>query len=132
MRDLHTTETTGHERFPSGHGIGNPGSLCVTRDITQLNYREHMRRSLGLKICWKMEIKIDETYHVEIFCCPQYVHVVFGKNSLHRLSFIVKRQGRRLKANSASDRPPKNTIFFRENRIQSLNKHARLVEHEFL
>ena len=20
MRDLHTTETTGHERFPSGHG----------------------------------------------------------------------------------------------------------------
>ena len=22
--------------------------------------------------------------------------------------------------------------FFRENRIQSLNKHARLVEHEFL
>ena len=25
--------------------IGNPGSLCVTRDITQVNYREHMRRS---------------------------------------------------------------------------------------
>ena len=50
--------------------IGNPGSLCVTRDITQVNYREHMRRSLGLKLCWKMEIKIDETYHVEIFCCP--------------------------------------------------------------
>ena len=24
--------------------IGNPGSLCVTRDITQVNYREHMRR----------------------------------------------------------------------------------------
>ena len=50
--------------------IGNPGSLCVTRDITQVNYREHMRRSLGLKICWKMEIKIDETYHVASFCCP--------------------------------------------------------------
>ena len=26
--------------------IGNPGSLCVTRDITQVNYRE---RSLGLE-----------------------------------------------------------------------------------
>ena len=50
--------------------IGNPGSLCVTRDITQVNYREHMRRSFGLKIFWKMEIKIDETYHVESFCCP--------------------------------------------------------------
>ena len=23
-----------------------------------------MRQSLGLKICWEMEIKIDETYHV--------------------------------------------------------------------
>ena len=31
--------------------IDNPGSLCVTRDITRVNYREHMRRSLGLKIC---------------------------------------------------------------------------------
>ena len=50
--------------------IGNPGSLSVTRDITQVNYREHMRRSLGLKICWKMEIKIGETYHVASFCCP--------------------------------------------------------------
>ena len=52
--------------------IGNPGSLCVTRDITQVNYREHtcMRQSLGLKICWKMEVKIDETYHVASFCCP--------------------------------------------------------------
>ena len=39
---------------------------CVTRDITQVNYREHMRRSSGLKIYWKMEIKIDETYHVAI------------------------------------------------------------------
>ena len=51
-------------------GIGNPGSLCVTCDITQVNYREHMRRSLGLNIHWKMEIKIDETYHVASFCCP--------------------------------------------------------------
>ena len=50
--------------------IGNPGSLCVTRDITQVNYREHMRRSLRLKICWKMEIKIVETYYVASFCCP--------------------------------------------------------------
>ena len=33
----------------------------MIRDITQVNYREPMRRSLGLKICWKMEIKIDET-----------------------------------------------------------------------
>ena len=31
-----------------------------------------------------------------------------------------------------SDRPKTSTIFFRENRIQSLNKHASLVEHEFL
>ena len=53
----------------TGLYIGNPGSLCVTRDITQLNYREHMRRSLGLKICWKMEIKIVGTYHVASFCC---------------------------------------------------------------
>ena len=29
--------------------MGNPGSLCVTRDITQGNYREHMRWNLGLK-----------------------------------------------------------------------------------
>ena len=50
--------------------IGNPGSLCVTRDITQVNYREHMRRSLRLKICWKMELKIVETYYVASFCCP--------------------------------------------------------------
>ena len=69
--------------------IGNPGSLCVTRDITQVNYREHMRRSLGLKICWKMEIKIVETYHVASFCCPLYVQVVFGKSSLHHLSFTL-------------------------------------------
>ena len=41
---------------------GNPGSLCVP-------YREHMRRSLGLEICKKMEIKIDETYHVVSCCC---------------------------------------------------------------
>ena len=32
-------------------------------------YREHMRRSLGLEICKKMEIKIDETYHVVSCCC---------------------------------------------------------------
>ena len=38
-----------NEIFLSGMPIGNPGSLCVTRDITQVNYREHMRRSLGLK-----------------------------------------------------------------------------------
>jgi len=33
-------------------------------------YRQHMRRSFGLEICWKMEIKIDETYHVVRCCCP--------------------------------------------------------------
>ena len=33
-------------------------------------YREHMRRSFGLEICWKMGIKIDETYHVVRCCCP--------------------------------------------------------------
>ena len=32
-------------------------------------YTEHMRRSLGLKICSKMEIKIDKTYHVVSCCC---------------------------------------------------------------
>ena len=56
--------------LPTCSSIGNPGSLCVTRDITQVNYREHMKRSLGLKICWKMEIKIVETYHGASFCCP--------------------------------------------------------------
>ena len=50
--------------------IGNPGSLCVTRDITRVNYREYMRRSLGLKVCEKIEIKIDETYHVARSCGP--------------------------------------------------------------
>ena len=95
--------------------IGNPGSLCVRCDITQVNYREHMRRSLGQKICWKMEIKIDETYHVASFCCPLYVHVVLGKSSLHHLSFIVKWQGRRLKANSGSDRPIKARFFSRKS-----------------
>ena len=63
------TTHTFFESLPS-LPIGNPGSLCVTRDITQVNYREHMRRSLGLKICWKMEIKIVETYHVASFFCP--------------------------------------------------------------
>ena len=95
--------------------IGNPSSLCVTRDITQVNSREHMRQSLGLKICWKMEIKTDETYHVASFCCPLYVHIVFGKSSLHHLSFIVKWQGRRLAANSGSYRPKKTRFFSRKS-----------------
>ena len=38
-----------------------------------------MRRSLGLEICYKMEVKIDETYHVAICCCPLYAHKVAGK-----------------------------------------------------
>ena len=41
----------GHLNRALSESIGNPGSLCVTRDITRVNYREHMRRSLGLKIC---------------------------------------------------------------------------------
>ena len=47
-----------HGFLLSPRSIGNPGSLCVTRDIGK--YREFQ----GLKICWKMEIKIYETYHV--------------------------------------------------------------------
>ena len=50
--------------------------LTVTPQVTQAHsvchkgkYREHMRRSLGLEICKKMEIKIDETYHVVSCCC---------------------------------------------------------------
>ena len=42
-----------------------------------------MRLSLGLKICKKMAIKIDEIYHVASCCCPSYVHQVFGKNTCH-------------------------------------------------
>ena len=51
----------------------------------------------------------------------------FGENSLLHLSLIVKWQGRRLPPKSGSDRPN-----FRDNRIQLLNEHGRLVEHEFL
>ena len=36
-------------------------------------YREHMGGSLGLEICLKMEIKIDEIYHV-----ASYVVVVLN------------------------------------------------------
>ena len=46
----------------------------VSAQVTQAHcvchigkYREHMRRSLDLEICKKMEIKIDETYHVFTF-----------------------------------------------------------------
>ena len=38
-------------KLTAGLTKGSPGSLCVTRGITRVNYREHMRRSLGLKIC---------------------------------------------------------------------------------
>ena len=38
-----------------------------------------MGRSLGLEICWKMEIKVDETYHVASCCCPQYAHKISRK-----------------------------------------------------
>ena len=59
-----------------------------------------------------------------------YVHEVLGKNSLHHFSFLVKWQGNRSTPKTGSDRPKKHD-FFHENRVQSLNKHARLVEHEF-
>ena len=42
-----------------------------------------MGRSLGLEICWQMEIKIDETYHVSFICTRS-----FGENSLLHLSYI--------------------------------------------
>ena len=42
--------------------------LCYVRVLYNLSkYREHMGRSLGLEICWKMDIKIDETYHASSF-----------------------------------------------------------------
>ena len=37
-----------------------------------------MGQSLGLKICYKMETKIDETFHAASSCCP-YAHKVSGK-----------------------------------------------------
>ena len=54
------------------HTTGDPGSLFVTN---RSKNREHMRQSLGLEICYKMEVKIDETYQ----SC--------GKNSLLHLSY---------------------------------------------
>ena len=62
--------------------IGNPGSLCVTHDIPQVNYRKNMRQSLGLKICWKMAINIDETCHVASFFLSSG-HLVMSKISAH-------------------------------------------------
>ena len=61
-----------------------------------------MRRSLGLKICWKMEIKIDETYHSKVASLPlyyegkkmkttfpkNYVYVLRTTKTLHMVSFI--------------------------------------------
>ena len=55
-----------------------------------------MRRSLRLKICWKMEIKIDETYHVASFYCPYddyfsqklRVRIKDNKKTRHMVSFI--------------------------------------------
>ena len=40
-------------------------TVCVMYGFHDMSkYRECMGRSLGLEICKKMEIKIDETYHV--------------------------------------------------------------------
>ena len=47
----------------SSVNTGNPGSLCVSCTAGFHNmgkYREHMMQSLGLEICWKMEIEIYE------------------------------------------------------------------------
>ena len=52
----------------------------------------------------------------------------WGENSLHQLSFIVKWQGRRLKPKSGPDRLKTSTIFFRENRIQSLKKTRQALD----
>ena len=38
-----------------------------------------MGQSLGLEICEKMEIKIDETYQVVSCCCPLCVREVSRK-----------------------------------------------------
>ena len=53
------------------------GNAMLSPQVTQAHcvchigkYREHTRRSLGPKICSKMEIKIDQTYHVVSCCCP--------------------------------------------------------------
>ena len=43
--------------------------LCyVGVSYNMSKYGEHMGRRLGLEICWKMEITIDETYHVASYC----------------------------------------------------------------
>ncbi len=49
-RNAHDARATNNLRITSGGRflvvtviIGNPGSLCVTRDITQVNCREHIR-----------------------------------------------------------------------------------------
>ena len=45
--------------------------LCHFRvSYNMSRHREHIGRSLGVEICWNMEIKIDETYHVASCCCP--------------------------------------------------------------
>ena len=59
---------------------GNPGSQFVSRTgfVTWVNIA-NMGRSLGLGICQKVEIKIDEIYHVASCCCPQYAPEVSRK-----------------------------------------------------
>ena len=44
-----------------------------------------MGQSLGLEICKKKDIKIDETHHVASCCCPLYAYEVLGKT----VSFIL-------------------------------------------
>ena len=44
--------------------------LCHVRVSYNISkYREHMG-TIGLEICQKMEINIDETYYVASCCCP--------------------------------------------------------------
>ena len=48
---------------------GNPGSLCVTRDITRVNYREHEAK-FGSENLLENGIEINEAYHVASSCGP--------------------------------------------------------------
>ena len=67
-----------------------------------------------------MEIKTDETYHVASCCCPQYVHEVFGENSLLHLSFIVQWQGTQEADGKVGLRSIQtSTIFFLFGKIES-------------
>ena len=62
MRVFGTRKWAMYFNFSTRANTGNPGSLFGFHNMSK--YREHIGLSLGLEICLKMEIKIDETYHV--------------------------------------------------------------------